>query len=74
VAEPETELSLLREIQDSAVRHQKYIEERDLKQNEYLAAEAVRIQRLTTQQRTGTVLWVLTVLALYLIAMIQLLR
>ncbi|MCU0705966.1 MAG: hypothetical protein MUF18_18525 [Fimbriiglobus sp.] len=66
--------TLLREIRDAALAHQRYIEERDRKHNEYLAAEAERVERQQRLQARGWVLWVLIVVALYLIAAAQLLR
>jgi hypothetical protein len=66
--------SLLREIRDAAVSHQRYIEERDRKQNEILASEAARIDRQERAQKRGWVVWVLIVLALYLIVVSQFIR
>ena len=50
MVEPEDAMSLLREIRDSAARHQQYIEERDRKQNEYLQSETERVQRIEKLQ------------------------
>jgi hypothetical protein len=67
-------VSLLREIRDAALAHQRYIEERDRKHNEYLDFEARRIQKQEQSQKRGGIVWLLILFALYLIVFAQFFR
>jgi hypothetical protein len=67
----ENELSLLREIRDSMIRQEKYFEERDKRLNDQFAEDAKRQRKL---QATGQILVSALLIALWVIAVIQVMK